>query len=56
MKGKPKIAVFKFTGCAGCQLEFLHLEDEFLDLLELFDIRYWVFVISYSGLFLRTSN
>ena len=42
MKEKPKIAVFKFTGCAGCQLEFLHLEDVFLDLLELFDISYWV--------------
>ncbi len=41
MNKKPKMAIFKFTGCAGCQLEFLHLEDEFLDLLDLFDIRYW---------------
>ncbi len=44
MNEKPWIAVFKFTGCAGCQLEFLHLEDIFLDLLELFDINYWVMV------------
>jgi len=44
MSEKPKIAVFKFTGCAGCQLEFLHLEDIFLELLELFDISYWVMV------------
>lgn len=44
MNEKPKIAIFKFTGCAGCQLEFLHLEEIFLDLLELFDISYWVMV------------
>lgn len=44
MNEKPRIAVFKFTGCAGCQLEFLHLEDIFLDLLELFDINYWVMI------------
>src|SRR4030042_1035986 len=41
MNQKLRIAVFKFTGCAGCQLEFLHLEDVFLDLLDLFDISYW---------------
>lgn len=44
MNEKPKIAVFKFTGCAGCQLELLHLEDIFLKLLDLFDINYWVMV------------
>jgi len=44
MTKKPKIAIFKFTGCAGCQLEFLHLEEVFLDLLRLFDINYWVMV------------
>jgi coenzyme F420-reducing hydrogenase gamma subunit len=44
MKDKLKIAVFKFTGCAGCQLELLHLEEHFLDLLDLFDIAYWVMV------------
>ena len=44
MNKKPKIAVFKFTGCAGCQLELLHLEDVFLNLLEHFDISYWKMV------------
>jgi len=44
MNEKPKIAIFKFTGCAGCQLELLHLEDVFLKLLDLFDINYWVMV------------
>ena len=42
MAKKLRIAIFKFTGCAGCQLELLHLEDIFMDLLELFDISYWV--------------
>lgn len=44
MGEKPKIAVFKFTGCAGCQLELLHLEDVFLDLMELIHISYWKMV------------
>lgn len=44
MNRKPKIALFKFTGCAGCQLEFLHLEDVFLKLLDLFDLQYWKMV------------
>ena len=29
---KPKVAVFKFTGCAGCQMELLRMEDELLDI------------------------
>jgi len=33
MKNKPKIGIFKFTGCAGCQMEIFRMEDEFLDLL-----------------------
>lgn len=41
MAKKPKIGVFKFTGCAGCQMEILRMEDEFLDLIKLFDICYW---------------
>lgn len=44
MNKKPTVGVFKFTGCAGCQLEFLHLEDVFLDLLKVVDITYWVMV------------
>ena len=44
MGKKPKLAIFKFTGCAGCQLELLHLEDVFLNLIDLFDISYWKMV------------
>jgi sulfhydrogenase subunit delta len=29
---KPKLAVFKFTSCDGCQVALLNLEDELLDL------------------------
>lgn len=38
---KPRIGVFKFTSCDGCQLTILNLEDEFLDLLTFFDIGYF---------------
>ena len=29
----PRVAVYKFTGCAGCQMELLRLEDELLDIV-----------------------
>lgn len=35
---KPRIGFFDFTGCEGCQLTVLNLEDEFLELLELVEI------------------
>ena len=35
---KPKIGVFGFTGCGGCQLEILNLEDQLLDLLNAVEI------------------
>ena len=35
---KPKVGVFGFTGCGGCQLEILNLEDQLLDLLGAVDI------------------
>lgn len=38
---KPRIGVFKFTSCDGCQLSILNMEDEILDILELFDIAYF---------------
>jgi len=41
MSKKLKIGIFKFTGCAGCQMEIFRMEEEFLDLLKLFDISYW---------------
>jgi len=42
MTEKLKIAVVKMTGCAGCQMEFLRLEEEMPFVLEIADIRYFV--------------
>jgi coenzyme F420-reducing hydrogenase gamma subunit len=39
---KPKVAVYKFTGCAGCQMELLRLEDELLKLVEKIEIVYFM--------------
>lgn len=43
MKGqqKPKLGVFKFASCDGCQLSILNLEDELLLLGEALDIAYF---------------
>ena len=35
---KPKIGIFNFSGCAGCQLSILDLENELIDILNLVDI------------------
>jgi coenzyme F420-reducing hydrogenase gamma subunit len=35
---KPKVGIFGFTGCGGCQLEILDLEDQLLDLVGAVDI------------------
>jgi len=35
---KPIIGIFGFTGCAGCQLEILNLEDILLDLFSMVDV------------------
>ncbi len=35
---KPKIGIFNFTGCSGCQLEILNLEDAILDIVGAIDI------------------
>ena len=40
--GKPTVGIFGFTGCAGCQLNILNIEDHLLDLLGLIDITTWV--------------
>ena len=39
---KPKIAIYKFASCSGCQLVFLNCENELLDLLGAVDISYFV--------------
>lgn len=38
---KPRIGIFKFTSCDGCQLSILNLEEQLLKLLEFFDIAYF---------------
>jgi sulfhydrogenase subunit delta len=39
---KPKLAVYKFSSCDGCQLSLLNLEDELLDLASAVDIAYFL--------------
>lgn len=38
---KPKVAIFKFASCSGCQLVFLNCEEELLDLVGAVDIAYF---------------
>ena len=38
---KPRMAVFKFASCDGCQLQFLNAEDDLLTLAGLVDIVYF---------------
>lgn len=40
--GKPKLAVYKFSSCDGCQLQILNLEDELLDLVGAVEIAYFL--------------
>jgi sulfhydrogenase subunit delta len=35
---KPRVAFFDFTGCEGCQLEVVNLEEQLLDLVEVVEI------------------
>jgi coenzyme F420-reducing hydrogenase gamma subunit len=39
---KPRLAVFKFASCDGCQLSLLDAEDELLTLAEAVDIAYFL--------------
>lgn len=38
---KPKIAIFDFGCCEGCQLQIVNLEEQLLDLVGLVDVRQW---------------
>ncbi len=38
---KPRIAIFKFASCDGCQLSLLDAEDELLDIVGAVDIAYF---------------
>jgi coenzyme F420-reducing hydrogenase gamma subunit len=40
--GKPKLAVYKFSSCDGCQLQLLNLEDELLALAGAVEIAYFL--------------
>ena len=39
-RGRPKLAVFKFASCDGCQLSILNLEDDHLALVQAMHIVY----------------
>ncbi|MHB1156874.1 MAG: NADH-quinone oxidoreductase subunit B family protein [Phycisphaerales bacterium] len=39
---KPKVAVYKFSSCDGCQLQLLNLEDELLDIVGAVEIAYFL--------------
>lgn len=41
-KGKPKLAVFKFSSCDGCQLQMLNLEDHLLELVGHVEVAYFL--------------
>ncbi len=40
-KRKPRLAVWKFASCDGCQLSLLDCEDELLDIAGALDIAYF---------------
>jgi coenzyme F420-reducing hydrogenase gamma subunit len=40
-KKKPKLAIFKFASCDGCQLSLLDAEDELLDVVGAVDLAYF---------------
>ncbi len=40
-KGKPKVAVFKFASCDGCQLSLLDAEEELLAVADAIDIAFF---------------
>jgi sulfhydrogenase subunit delta len=42
MAAKPKLAVFKFASCDGCQLSLLDAEDELLAVAEALEIAYFL--------------
>jgi coenzyme F420-reducing hydrogenase gamma subunit len=46
---RPRIAVWKFASCDGCQLTLLDCEDELLALTELIDIAYFLEASSAAG-------
>lgn len=43
---KPRVAIFDFACCEGCQLQFVNLEEEILDLIGAVDVVEWREAIS----------
>lgn len=42
MSDKPKVAVYKFSSCDGCQLQILNLEDELIELAGVIEIAFFL--------------
>ncbi len=38
---KPRIGIFKFTSCDGCQLSILNMEEELLNIIDFYEIAYF---------------
>ena len=38
---KPRVAIFDFACCEGCQLQIVNLEEEIIDLVEAVDVVQW---------------
>ena len=38
---KPKVAIFDFAGCEGCQLQIVNMEEEILDLISVVHLVEW---------------
>ncbi len=38
---RPRVAIFDFAGCEGCQLQIVNLEEALLDLLRVVDVVEW---------------
>lgn len=46
---RPKLAVFKFASCDGCQLALLDAEDQLLAIAEKLEVAYFLETSSYQG-------
>ena len=41
MQVKPRVAIFDFACCEGCQLQIVNLEEEILNLIDVVDVVEW---------------
>jgi len=46
---KPRIAIYKLSSCAGCQLQILNMEDRLLELSGAIDLAYFVMARRLKG-------